>query len=226
MLLKPNNMKNKKSIQTTPLFISFEGPEGAGKSTQAHLLQQRLQEVGYQVLLTREPGGTPLGSKLRELLLNIDLSIDQLPELLIYSASRAQLVSEVIRPALAEKKIVLCDRFIDSTFAYQGAGRGLPHETLQWLTERVTAGLLPNITFLLDIEAQQGLERAAQRGAADRLEQAGLDFHKRVRAGFLQLAEQQPQRFVVLNAQQNVTELSEQIWQVVEQHLGQRFMTN
>ncbi|WP_189067977.1 dTMP kinase [Deinococcus radiotolerans] len=194
------------------LFISFEGPEGAGKSTQLTRLAARLQEHGTPHQLTREPGGTPLGSRVRDVLLDPDLSIDPLPEFLLYSASRAQLVSNVIRPALARGEVVVCDRYADSSLAYQGAGRGLPVNLLREITLAATDGLTPDLTVLLDLDPAVGLDRAARRGQPDRLERADLDFHRRVRAGFLHLAEQTPARFLVLDATRSVDALAGEIW--------------
>lgn len=194
------------------MFISFEGPEGAGKSTQLARLKQRLEQVGQPHVLTREPGGTALGTRVREVLLDPALEIDPLPEFLLYSASRAQLVSRVIRPALARGEWVLCDRYFDSSLAYQGYGRGLALELLRQVTQEATGGLTPDLTFLLDLDPALGLARAAARGQMDRLEGADLNFHRRVRQGFLELVQQQPQRFVVLDATQTPDELEARIW--------------
>ncbi len=202
------------------LFISFEGPEGAGKSTQLARLAQRLQQAGVSTQVTREPGGTPLGDQLRAALLDPGLEVAPLAEFLLYSASRAQLVQDVIRPALARSKVVLCDRYADSTLAYQGAGRGLPQAFLQDVTWEATGGLRPHITILLDLDPALGLERVAGRGQKDRLEQADISFHQRVRLGFLQLASGEPERFLVLDATQNPDKLAADIWQAVSGTLG------
>lgn len=199
------------------LFISIEGPEGAGKTTQAQKLAQQLQVAGRNVLLTREPGGTSLGRRLRQVLLDSTLQINALAELLLYSASRAQLVDEQIGPALASHKVVVCDRFIDSTVAYQGAGRGLPEPWIDWLGTQTASGLVPDLTFLLDIDVKVGLERAQKRGPIDRLEKESLNFHQRVREGFLQLAEQNKERFVVLDGTTPPDILTQQIWDITRQ---------
>lgn len=202
------------------LFISFEGPEGAGKTTQIQRLAKQLEAQGRTVLLSREPGGTPLGNRVREVLLDPALDIAPLPEFLLYSASRAQLVQEVIRPALARGECVLLDRYADSSLAYQGYGRGLDLAFLRGLTEQVTGGLWPGLTILLDIEPQDGLARVTQRGQADRLEQADLAFHVRVAQGFLALAQAEPQRFCVIDAQQEADAVAQAVWQAVGARLG------
>lgn len=201
-------------------FITFEGPEGAGKSTQLARLVGRLQAAGHPLTVTREPGGTPLGTRIREVLLDPELHMDALPEFLLYSASRAQLVQDVIRPALKRGETIVCDRYFDSSLAYQGAGRGLPLPLLQNMTQEVTGGLKPDLTILLDLDPALGLGRAAARGQPDRLERADLHFHQRVRQGFLELAQQEPGRFLVLDATLSIDKLSELIWQAVQSRLS------
>ncbi len=202
------------------LFITFEGPEGAGKSTQVRRLAARLEGAGVPHLVTREPGGTPMGFRVRELLLDPDVDISPLSEFLLYSASRAQLVREVIEPALAGGNVVVCDRYADSSVAYQGFGRGLEREFLQTVTWEATRGVTPAITFLLDLDPEEGLRRAAERGAKDRLELADLGFHRRVREGFLALAASQPERFVVLDASRPEEDLAGAVWALVERTLA------
>lgn len=204
----------------TPLFLTFEGPEGAGKSTQLARLASRLTARGVAHTVTREPGGTPLGMRVREVLLDPSLSIDPWPEFLLYSASRAQLVREVLRPALARGEVVLCDRYADSSLAYQGAGRGLDAGLLSALTREVTGGLTPDLTVLLDLDPAVGLARAARRGQPDRLERADLAFHARVREGFLALATREPGRFVVLDAAREPEVLEEDLWRALEPRLA------
>lgn len=201
------------------LFITLEGPEGAGKTTQLARLEARLRGTGRRVTVTREPGGTPLGLRVREVVLDPALDMGPLSEFLLYSASRAQLVQDVLRPALERGDVVLCDRYFDSSLAYQGAGRGLPLALLRDLTREVTGGLTPDLTLLLDLDPALGLERAAQRGQPDRLEKADLAFHKRVRAGFLQLAQAEPQRFAVLDAAQGADAVEAELWAAVESKL-------
>lgn len=201
------------------MFIVFEGPEGAGKSTQIQNLAKHLENAGHKLLVTKEPGGTPAGDAIRSTLLNPDLEINPLSEFLLYSASRAQLVQDVLIPALTEEKSVLCDRYYASSLAYQGYGRGLSLDFLKDISEKATQGLNPDITLLLDIEPEQGLKRVAARGAKDRLEQADLAFHKRLRHGFLELAKEMP-NWYVLNADQPVESLEKEIWEIVSNSIS------
>lgn len=185
------------------LFITLEGPDGSGKTSQAARLGAALEAEGRDVVLLREPGGTALGERLRELLLHReDMRIDPLADALLFNAARAQLVSEVIRPALAAGKTVLCARFADSTLAYQGYGAGLDLETLKTLETIATAGTHPDLTVLLDVPAETGLNRKRRgRGALTRFEsRADLAFHRRVRDGFLRLARDEPERWRVIDA--------------------------
>ena len=200
----------------TGLFITLEGPEGAGKTTQLARLEARLRETGRRVTVTREPGGTPLGMRVREVVLDPALEMGPLSEFLLYSASRAQLVHDVLRPALERGDVVLCDRYFDSSLAYQGAGRGLPLPLLRGLTREVTGGLTPDLTLLLDLDPAVGLQRAALRGQPDRLEKADLAFHQRVRAGFLELAQAEAERFAVVDAAQSADAVAAQLWAAVE----------
>lgn len=203
----------------TGLFITLEGPEGAGKTTQLARLEARLRGTGRRVTVTREPGGTPLGLRVREVVLDPALDMEPLSEFLLYSASRAQLVHDVLRPALERGDVVLCDRYFDSSLAYQGAGRGLPLPLLRGLTREVTGGLTPDLTLLLDLDPAVGLQRAALRGQPDRLEKADLAFHQRVREGFLQLAQAEAERFAMLDAAQSANAVAAQLWAAVESKL-------
>ena len=172
------------------VFVAFEGPEGAGKSTQLRRLAQTLKAQGLEPLVTKEPGGTPVGEHVRRtVLLEPDLEINPITEFLLYSASRAQLVADVLKPALTADRTVLCDRYTGASVAYQGYGRGLPLGFVQGLSAEVTGGLTPDLTLLFDLEPEIGLARVAQRGEKDRLEGADLAFHQRVRTGFLAQAE-------------------------------------
>lgn len=206
-------------------FITFEGPEGSGKTTQAHLLYQHLLSLGYPVILTREPGGTPIGERIRAILHDPACS-DMLPttEILLYSASRAQIVGQVIRPALDEGKIVICDRYADSTMAYQGYGHGLDLEALRLITAFATGGLSPDLTFYLDLEVEEGLRRkrkAFERGESEwtRMDQKELAFHRRVRQGYLELASLEPSRWIILDALEPVETIQARIRSIVEERL-------
>ena len=194
-------------------FITFEGIEGSGKTTQIRLLMDWLRQTTDRVLLTREPGGTRIGEQIRTVLLNPD-NTEMTPEaeILLFSAARAQIVREVIRPRLAEGWIVICDRFADSTLAYQGYGHGLPLDDLLAITEFATGGLWPDLTVYLDLDVESGLRRkAATPEEWNRMEAQAIDFHKRVRAGYLELARQNPDRWLVVNADQPVETIQAQI---------------
>lgn len=184
------------------VFLTFEGPEGAGKTTQIARLAADLMERGYQITRTREPGGDPVGERVRALLLDRDASPIPIAELLLFAAARAQNVKTVVRPALDSGHVVLCDRFTDSTLAYQGYGRGLSIDAIRSVNSVATDGLQPRKTFLLDLPPEIGLARQSP-DAQDRLDRETLDFHKRVRTGFLAVATAEPDRFVVLDATQN-----------------------
>ena len=195
-------------------FITFEGPEGGGKSTHIRLLAQRLRAEGRTVLVTREPGGTPLAEKIRGL---VREELDDPPvtrsEVLLFLAARAQVVSQVIRPALARGEWVLCDRFADSTFAYQGYGRGIDVGLLRNFNDFATEGLVPDLTILLDVPLEVSRSRLAARQAAtataaDRIEQAGTMFHRRLREGFLELAQAEPKRFAVIDSSGGVEQVA------------------
>ena len=197
----------------TGLFITFEGIEGCGKTTQIHLLAKRLEAAGHAVVLTREPGGCPIADQVRAILLDAaNTAMVPLAELLLYAAARAQHVQEVISPALAAGRIVLCDRFTDATIAYQGYGRGLDLPTIEKLNLLATGGLAPRLTLLIDCPAELGLARARARIAAqtgareERFELESLRFHERVRAGYLELAQAAPERFAVVDGSGGVAE--------------------
>lgn len=196
----------------TGLFITLEGPEGAGKSTNREYLAERLREQGIDVLLTREPGGTPLAERIRELLLDpSDEPMAADTELLLVFAARAQHLQQVIRPALARGCVVLCDRFTDATYAYQGGGRGLSIERIAQLEQFVQGELRPDLTLIFDLPVEIGLARAAARGRLDRFEQEGRGFFEAVRQAYLQRAEQAPQRYRVLDAGQTLAQVQADI---------------
>jgi dTMP kinase len=184
------------------LFISFEGVEGSGKTTQISLLAKSLEAAGYAVEITREPGGTPLGEAVRDLLLKIRRDPPSpLTELLLLESSRSHLVAGVIEPALEAGRIVICDRYADASLAYQWGGRGLPRELVEDLNRVATQGLIPGLTVLLDVDPAEGRRRQGRAGMdIDRMESEELDFHRRVRRAYLTLAAEEPGRFLVLDA--------------------------
>lgn len=187
------------------LFITLEGPEGAGKSTNRDYLATRLREQGLDVVLTREPGGTPLAEQVRELLLapsQETMAADT--ELLLVFAARAQHLAEVIRPALTRGAVVLCDRFTDATYAYQGGGRGLSQARIAQLEQFVQGDLRPDLTLVFDLPVHIGLQRAAARGRLDRFEQEGQPFFEAVRQAYLARARQAPERYALLDAAQSL----------------------
>jgi dTMP kinase len=202
-----------------PLFITFEGGEGSGKSTQIQRLAQALQKQGHAVLQTREPGGTEIGKMIRNILLDGAHShLNALTELMLYAADRAQHVGELIHPALQEGKIVLCDRFIDATLAYQGYGRGLDLKLIAELNQLATEGMRPTLTFLLLCPVEVGLKRSKARlkkekSSEDRFEKEALEFHKRVQRGYLELAELEPTRFRIIDATLDVESVHQKILQ-------------
>lgn len=196
----------------TGLFITLEGPEGAGKSTNREYLAERLREQGVDVLLTREPGGTPLAERIRELLLApSDEPMAADTELLLVFAARAQHLQQVIRPALARGSVVLCDRFTDATYAYQGGGRGLSTARIAQLEQFVQGALRPDLTLIFDLRVEVGLARAAARGRLDRFEQEQRSFFESVRHAYLARAEQSPQRYRVLDAGQSLAQVQADI---------------
>lgn len=199
------------------LFITFEGIEGCGKTTQIGLLTSFLQSIQRPFLLTREPGGTEVGERIRQILLSSEnVRIEPLAELFLYLAARIQHYREVISPALGQGKIVLCDRFADATMAYQGYGRGLDLAWIEKMHDRTMENVKPNLTFLLDLPVEEGLKRALKRMEnnplkEDRFEKEALDFHQRVREGYLILARQEPQRIVALDGLQEAQIIHRQI---------------
>ncbi|MBN8710629.1 MAG: dTMP kinase [Verrucomicrobia bacterium 61-8] len=203
----------------TGFFISFEGSEGCGKSTQIGLLMNALQEAGQPPLLVREPGGTPLGEQIRHLLKHAPEGKDMTPEaeLLLFAASRAQLAREVIQPALAEGRIVISDRFLDSTTVYQGVARRIPGESVDLINQFAAGSRLPDVTFLLDMDPVAAMERARRRNEViDRLEQEPLEFFHAVRNGYLALAERHPDRICVIDASQAPSSVSTSIRQELQ----------
>jgi len=209
----------------TGLFITLEGPEGAGKSTNREFLAERLREQGIDVVLTREPGGTPLAERIRELLLApSDEPMNADTELLLVFAARAQHLAEVIRPALARGAVVLCDRFTDATYAYQGGGRGLSHDRIATLETFVQGDLRPDLTLVFDLPVEVGLARATARGRLDRFEQEGRTFFDAVRSTYLKRAEAAPERYRLVNAALSLVEVQQSLMALVpellERHRG------
>jgi dTMP kinase len=194
----------------TGLFITLEGPEGAGKSTNREYLAQRLRDHGLDVVLTREPGGTPLAESIRELLLApADEPMNSDAELLLVFAARAQHLAQVIRPALERGAVVLCDRFTDATYAYQGGGRGLSTQRIEQLESFVQGEMRPDLTLVFDLPVEVGLSRAAARGRLDRFEQEGLGFFDAVRNTYLRRAGQDRQRYRIVDAGQSLAAVQE-----------------
>ena len=205
---------------TRGAFISFEGGEGAGKSTQIRRLADRLKASGFDVVLTREPGGSPGAESIRDLLVNGEADRwSSITETLLMYAARRDHLERVIRPALDRGAMVLCDRFADSTRAYQGAGGDAPASLIAALEDHVLSGSIPDLTLIFDIPATIGLERAASRGGAVRFESKGLDFHERLRAGFLAIAQREPERCAVIKANTTPEAVFEAVWGVVSTRL-------
>ena len=198
------------------MFITFEGIEGSGKSTQARLLVEYLRGKGLNVILTREPGGVELSERIRSILIETGLNISSRAELLLFLASRAQHTDELIRPSLRKGHIVVCDRYIDASVAYQGYGRGLSIEMIKRLNDWATGGIRPNLTVLLDLSPEEGLKRVRTSKKMDRIEGENLEFHRRVREGYLEIARSDPDRFLVLDATRSMEEIQRFIREAVE----------
>ncbi len=202
------------------LFITFEGAEGSGKTVQTRTLYKRLSRLAIPALLTHEPGGTVAGERIARLVKWAhNAGISPLTELLLFNASRAQLVEEIIQPSLKVGKVVICDRYADSTIAYQGYGRGLDMEMVKRLNDTATRGLKPSLTILLDLPFEAGMARKANR-KHDRFEQEDIAFHKKVRQGYLKLAAEEPERWLVVDASQSKEKIKEIIWRRVSRLLS------
>jgi dTMP kinase len=205
-------------------FISFEGSEGSGKTTQIDLLATRLEREGYDIAVTREPGGTPIGEEIRHLLKHAESGRGMAPEteLLLFAASRAQLVREVILPSLRQGKIILCDRFLDSTTVYQGVARRLSQDPVSVINRFAAGDVLPALTVVMDVPAEIGLARIRHRPSElpDRLEQENIDFYQRVREGYLLLARSLPERFLVVDGSQPTAQIADQIWHEFKRRHG------
>ncbi|SRR5713101_464639 len=203
------------------MFITFEGLDASGKTTQARLLTEKLKEEGRDFIFLREPGGTEISEKIRAILLDRDhLEMSQLAELFLFSAARTQLVSEVIRPCIDSGRIVVCDRFYDSTTAYQGYGRGLDLDAVKKVNQVASLAIVPDLTFILDIEVSEiNRRRAAGKIAADRMEDSGTTFYTNVRQGYFHIAKAEPKRCVLVNGMRPSQEIHEEIWSVVQKKL-------
>lgn len=210
---------NRRKRGRNGLFITFEGPDGSGKSVQSTLLVHWLRENGFSVVHTREPGGTGFAEKLRRILLDPKLKITPLAEVLFYMAARAQHTDEKIRPALEDGKIVVCERYADASVAYQGYGRRLGVQLVNYLNKIACNGLKPDITFLLDIDVKRGLKRLGRARRPDRLETEEVAFHERVRKGYLKLAVREPRRFQVIDTMSLKNQAHRRIVRLIEPFL-------
>ena len=199
------------------LFITLEGADGCGKTTQLNLLKEYLTSKGYEIVLTREPGGKGLGEKLREILLNYDGEVSDRCEAFLYLADRAQNIDTIIKPAINSGKIVLCDRHTDSSVAYQGYGREQNIDNINMLNELAVNGVHPDLTIIFDIDTETSMARVGAE--KDRLESAGFEFHKRVRNGYLEIAKQNPQRIKVVDASQSIEDVQKDVIKIVEEIL-------
>jgi dTMP kinase len=209
-------------------FITFEGVEGSGKTTQIRLAGEFLREKGFPVFMTQEPGGTPLGERIREILLNrggFDISGEA--EVFLFAAARAQHTDAVIRPALEKGQVILCDRFSDATIAYQAYGRGLPLETVREICRFASRGISPHLTLLFDLPVEKGLERAFRRIAGreeasreDRFEREQLDFHRRIREGYLSIAREEPGRVKIVDASRDIESTRREVRAILSSFLG------
>ncbi|MFH1683332.1 MAG: dTMP kinase [Candidatus Margulisiibacteriota bacterium] len=198
----------------------FEGPEGCGKSTHSKKLKNHLESKGHKVLLTQEPGGTQVGKHIREILLNPDSVLDGTTEVYLFAADRSEHVSKIMLPALKEDKIVISDRFVDSTLAYQIGGRGLPEDLVRYINMVSSKGLIPGLTILLDVSPEIGIKRAMEVGKPDRFEKEKLQFHQKVRDKYLEIAKNNPERIKVVNTDnRGIDEIQDEIRKIVDEKL-------
>lgn len=199
------------------LFITFEGVDGCGKSTQMELLSKYLEENNYEVVITREPGAKGLGEKLREILLNYDGEVSDRAESFLFLADRAQNIDTIVNPAVNSGKIVLCDRHTDSTVAYQGYGRGLDINTINYLNSLATNGKKPDLTFVFDIDTETSMKRVGKN--QDRMESAGIEFQNRVRKGYIELSKIEPERVKIIDASKSIKEIHEKVLEIIKKYL-------
>lgn len=203
------------------IFITMEGPDGAGKSTQIDLLKKYLEDKGYNILLTRDPGGNDISEAIRGIILNKDFTeMGYMTELLLYASARAQLVKENIKPALEAGTAVIADRFVDSSAVYQGIGRDLGIDTVYKVNEFALQGIMPDMTILMDLDAEVGLARKKNQAELDRMERESVDFHKKVVAGYRDLADRYPERILKVDAALQVQEIHDIIVANIEKKLG------
>ena len=195
------------------LFITFEGCDGCGKTTQLELLAKFLEEKGYDVVVTREPGAKGLGTKLREILLNYNGEVSSNCESFLFLADRAQHIDTLVKPAITEGKIVLCDRHIDSTVAYQGYGRGINLEQINYLNNLATSGLKPDLTLLFDVDTETSMQRVGKN--KDRMESAGIEFQEKVRHGYLTLAKEEPKRIRIFDSRKTIEQLHQEVLGII-----------
>lgn len=206
------------------LFISMEGPDGAGKSTQIQLLQDYLKDKGYETIITREPGGTAISEAVRQIILNKEYKeMCEQTELLLYAAARAQLVNEVIRPALSAGKAVICDRFVESSVVYQGIARGIGIDKVYAVNDYALEGLRPQLTILLDLDAEEGLHRKKNQAELDRMEAEGLEFHQKVVEGYRLLAEREKERIMRISATLPKEDIHAKIVLAIEERILNRY---
>ena len=200
------------------LFITFEGADGCGKTTQINLLKKYLENKGKDVVLTREPGGIGLGEKIREILLNYNGEVADRCESFLFLADRAQNIEVIVNPAIKQGKIVLCDRHTDSSVAYQGYGRGLDIEQIKFLNNLATGGRQPNLTLVFDVDIETSMKRVGNQ--KDRMESSGIDFFNRVRNGYLELGKQEPNRIKMVDSTKSIDEVHQEVIKIVEQYLS------
>lgn len=202
------------------MFITIEGPDGSGKSSQVPVLAEAIRQAGYDLVVTREPGGTEIGDQVRQIIMDLkNTGMFPHTEILLFQASRAQLVREVIRPNLEAGKVVLCDRYADATLAYQGYGHETDLLELRRVVEYATGGLKPDLTLYLDINVEKGLRRKGKGEEWNRLDAYEVEFHERARAGYIELIAQEPERWVVIDAGQSVEQIQEDLKRVVLERL-------